>query len=463
MTSRIRRAVGLTAALAAVTAGSLTVAAPASEAATVACSALTTPVYKSVNPSMGDQWLTVSQADYKASTSSRGFTAGHGVLGLASKVPAAGLVAVTRLYNPKTVDYLWVAGAKEVAAAKLYGYRTQAVAFYASRAASSCTVGVHKFIKGTHRRNAITTTDRKALLAQGWKDAGAAFYVSPPAGSKPAPVVTPKPSPAPAPAPAPTPAPTSGYGVPANTALRVVNGDLTITEPGTVLSNVDLNGYLTVRADNVTIKNSILRGGAAATTGRALVMSWSGAKNLVVQDSTLVPRYPSAYVDGISGKDFTAERVNISGTVDAVKVTGSNVIVRNSWLHDAYYRSSGVKYQADGSTHNDGVQIEGGGNITISGTKISGFHNSAIMVTQNVARITGLNIQGNTLSGGGCTVNMAEKGKGGMGGVRVVSNRFGRNNTGSYACPMLIHTITKAVISGNTWLDKLTAALPYRG
>jgi hypothetical protein len=260
-----------------------------------------------------------------------------------------------------------------------------------------------------------------------------------------------------------TAADSDGPGVPAGIALTKMSGDIVISKDGTVLENVDLDGYVSIKADNVTIKNSILRGGTTGTTARALVMSWNNAKNLVVKDTTLVARHPSAYVDGISGKEMTIQRVDISGTVDAVKIIGSNVSVTDSVLHNAYYQSSGVAYQSDGTTHNDGVQVEGGGKITISGNTISGFHNAAVMVTQNASLITGLNINNNTLSQGGCTINMAEKGKGGMTGVRVTSNKFGVNNTGSRACPMLIHTITEAVISGNAWVDSTAAVVPYRG
>jgi len=480
MSSWIRRAVCVTAAAAASTA-SLIALAPPSEAATGGCSALTSPVYKTINPKLGSQLLAISKAESKTSITRQGFSVNNGVLGYASRTAAKGLVPVTRMYNPKTADFLWLASAKEISAAKAYGYRPQMVSFYASKTASSCSVGVHKFVKGTHRRNAVTAADRKALVAAGWRDAGVVFYVKPAKASAAAPVTTPKPTPkptAPVATPKPTPKPTApvatpkpapttgsstGAGVPAGTALRKVTGDIVITKAGTVLENVDLDGYVKVQADNVTIRNSILRGGARATTARALVMNWSGAKNLVIKDSTLVARNPSAYVDGVSGKDLTVQRLNVSGVVDAVKVTGSNVRITDSVFHKAYHQSSGVSYQADGSTHNDGVQVEGGGNITISGNRISGFHTSAIMVTQNAARITGLNIHNNTLSQGGCTINMHEKGKGPMMGVRVTFNRFGVNNTGSRACPMLIHTITPAVISGNSWIDSTLAVKPYRG
>lgn len=463
MSSWIRRAVTVTA-ITAASAGSLIALAPPAEAATVACSALTSPVYKTVNPKLGDQLLTVSQVEYKSSISAHGFSTNNGVLGYASKSPAAGLVPVTRMYNPKTVDFLWVTTSKEIAAAKLYGYQTQKVNFYASKTKASCTVGVHKFTKGTHRRNAITSTDRKALLAAGWKDAGIAFYLKPAAAAAPAP--------APAPTPAPTPGPTTsvagpstaGFGVPSGTALQVVNGNMTITKAGTVVSNVDLRGYLLIQADNVTVKNSVIRGGAAATKSDALIQAWWKAKNLKIVNTTLKATNRSLHIDGLSGSNYTAEGLDISGVVDATKVIGGNVTIRNSWFHDPIHSASDPN-QPDGKTHDDGIQIEGGTNILIENNKIGGFHNAAIQVTQNYAATHGVTVRNNQLSGGGCQVNVTAKGAGGGGkaisSFAITSNGFGPGLFGK-TCPMRLPKTSSFTVSGNYWMSGLLAALPLR-
>ena len=459
MSSWIRRAVGVAAA-AAVSVGSLIALAPNSEAATVACSALTSPVYKTVNPTIGDQLLTVSQVEYKSSISAHGFSTNSGVLGYASTSPAAGLVPVTRMYNPQTVDFLWVTSAKEIAAAKLYGYQTQKVNFYASKTKASCTVGVHKFTKGTHRRNAITATDRAALLAAGWKDAGIAFYLKPVAAAAPAP------APAPTPAPTPTVAgpSTAGFGVPSGTALTVVNGNMTITKAGTIVSNVDLRGYLLIQADNVTVKNSVIRGGAAATKSDALIQAWWKAKNLKVVNTTLKATNRSLHIDGLSGSNYTAEGLDISGVVDATKVIGGNVTIRNSWFHDPIHSASDPN-QPDGKTHDDGIQIEGGTNILIENNKIGGFHNAAIQVTQNYAATHGVTVRNNQLSGGGCQVNVTAKGAGGGGkpisSFAITSNGFGPGLFGK-TCPMRLPQTSSFTVSGNYWMAGLLAALPLR-
>ncbi|HEY3339432.1 MAG TPA: carbohydrate-binding domain-containing protein, partial [Propionicimonas sp.] len=81
--------------------------------------------------------------------------------------------------------------------------------------------------------------------------------------------------------------PSTGYGVPAGTDLKVVNGDITVTKDGTVIDGIDLRGYVIVKADNVTIQNSVIRGGAAATSTKALIMAWWQPKNLRILHSTL--------------------------------------------------------------------------------------------------------------------------------------------------------------------------------
>jgi hypothetical protein len=466
MSSWIRRAVSLTA-VAAASAGSLIALAPPTEAATVACSALTSPVYKTVNPVLGDQLLTISQAESRTSASAHGFTTNSGVLGYASKTAATGLVPVTRMYNPKAVDFLWVTSAKEIAAAKLYGYQTQNVNFYAAKAKTSCTVAVHKFAKGDHRRNAVTTADRKALASAGWKDVGVAFYLGSATVSAPAPTPTPTPT-KPVTSPPPTTTPvvtvTTGYGVPTGTKLTVVNGNMTVTQAGTVIDGIDLRGNLLVQADNVTVRNSVIRGGAAATQSVALVQAWWQAKNFRIVNSTIKAQNRSLHVDGLSGSNFTAEGLDISGVVDATKVIGSNVTIRNSWFHDPIHSDSDPN-QPDGKTHDDGIQIEGGTTVLIEKNKIAGFHNAAIQVTQNYAVTHAVTIRSNQLSGGGCQVNVTQKGNGGGGkaitSFAITSNGFGPGKYGK-TCPMRLPKTSTFTVSGNYWISGLLAALPLR-
>ncbi|HEY3409282.1 MAG TPA: hypothetical protein VGK53_14010 [Propionicimonas sp.] len=462
----IRRALSMSAVAAASLSG-LVAFAPASDAATLDCNSLSTPVYNTVNPTVGNQLLTASSAEYKSSMTTYGFTEDHGVLGYGAATAVAGTVPVTRMYNATTNDFLWASSDTQIATAKLFGYVAQKVNFYAPTTSSSCTVGVHKFSKGDHRRNAASAADQKALLAAGWQDAGVIFYVKPTTttttsvtATAPAPTATATATATPT-ATAPTTT-TPSYGVPAGTALKVVTGDMTVTTPGTVISGIDLHGYLSIKADNVTIQDSILRGGAQATSGKALIMAWWKYKNLKVINSTLKAEFPSIYVDGLSGSNYTAEGLDISGVVDALKVIGGNTTIRGNYFHDAIHSNNDPTHP-DGQTHDDGIQVEGGSAILIENNKIGGFHNSPIQVTQNYAATNGVTIRNNELSGGGCQLNVTSAGAGGGGApiyaFSITGNKFGAGQFGT-TCPMRLPKTSTFTVASNTWLATGLAAVP---
>ena len=52
-------------------------------------------------------------------------------------------------------------------------------------------------------------------------------------------------------------------GVPPGTTLTRHDGNITITQTGTVLKDLDVHGFVIVEASNVTIEQSILRGGVS--------------------------------------------------------------------------------------------------------------------------------------------------------------------------------------------------------
>lgn len=245
------------------------------------------------------------------------------------------------------------------------------------------------------------------------------------------------------------PGPTN-TGVPAGTVLRPYHGNLTITTPGAVYDALDIHGFVTIKAPNVTIKRSRIRGGVA-TGNIGLVTNYTPtATGFVLEDSELAPAYPSVWLDGAKGANFTLRRVNSHGTVDNVKVHGPNVVVENSWLHDSRYFASDPN-QGGKPTHNDGVQVLGGRNIRISGNTITGARNAALMVTQDYSATTDLHVTGNHLDGGACTVNLAHKKLTSMSGLVVRDNRFGRGST--YNCPFLKSSATSVTTGNNAYAD----------
>lgn len=243
------------------------------------------------------------------------------------------------------------------------------------------------------------------------------------------------------------PGPTT-TGVPAGTKLTVFTGDLMITKAGAVYSGLDVHGFVWVKAANVTIKDSIIRGGTA-TSDIGLVNDISAAAtNFVITDSELVPQHPSVRIDGMKGWNYTATRLNIHGTVDGAKVFGNDATLQNSYVHDLASYSSDPD-QGGGPAHNDGIEILGGTHIRVLGNNfvIATTQRTAVQVNQVVHATSDLWINGNTADGGLCTFNLTNRPLPSMGGIRIDYNHFGPNTPVN--CAIIIKPAVTFTATGN--------------
>jgi hypothetical protein len=232
-------------------------------------------------------------------------------------------------------------------------------------------------------------------------------------------------------------------------AFTVVNGDQTFSGTGEVIEGKDFRGFVRVTGKNITFRNCIFRGRAAASYTQLL--NTEGGSNTVVEDSEFIPANPSANIDSIATANTTIQRVHIRGGVDGVKAN-SNTLIQDSFIHGMNWFASDPA-QGGGPTHNDGVQSSAGSSnvvirhntIDLSSTK------DANAAWQSSA--TNSRVENNFLDGGGCILNFAHQSAGGaIGGIAVVNNRFGRHS--SFDCPILLST--KASLSqnsGNVWAD----------
>lgn len=248
-------------------------------------------------------------------------------------------------------------------------------------------------------------------------------------------------------------------GVPAGTTLRQHTGDIVVTKAGTVLDRLDVHGFVIVKAPNVTIRRSIIRGGVATGNIGLVTNTTPSAENLFITDSELYPEHPSVWIDGIKGGNFTAQRVNVHGTVDAVKVHGNNVTVVGSYLHDTRYFAHDPN-QRGGPTHNDGVQVLGGNNVLVQHNSIAGGSNSALQVTQDYARVSNMAFNDNDVNGGACTVNIAQKPLNDV-TVTVAGNRFGPDRVYK-GCGIIASPDATLLGSGNVWSSDATQTLVRR-
>lgn len=224
------------------------------------------------------------------------------------------------------------------------------------------------------------------------------------------------------------------------TKLTVHNGDLTITKPGTIIDSLDVRGLVFVKATNVTIKNSIMRG--RVTSGNAALLSNSSA-GLRVMDSEMYSADPSWKIKGFVGSNATFIRMNIHDVTDQIHITGDNVTVEKSWLHRNLHYANDPNN--GGPTHDDNIQIQGGVNMRFVGNKMEHSKNAALQITQDTGVVGNIVFSGNDVNGGSCTVNIHEKTRGPIRGMSITDNTF-RRDTKHRNCSIITVPTTKAVL-----------------
>jgi len=257
-------------------------------------------------------------------------------------------------------------------------------------------------------------------------------------------------------APASTASPGTGApgptntGVPAGTRLTVHNGDINVTKSGTVLSGLDIHGSVSISAANVTLKNSIVRGGAAPTHNHCIVTDGSSSgTNFLIEDTELVPTNMNSYQNNLCGGNYKAVRINSHVGVDTADVSVGNATIENSWLHDTTYYAHDPNH-GGGPSHNDGVQILGGSKINIIGNTIEGGANSAIQITQDHSAVSSVAIIGNNLTGGSCSLRADDKPLNSLSGLLLASNIIVPDQT-IRNCGILVNFGVNYTFSWNVW------------
>lgn len=242
-------------------------------------------------------------------------------------------------------------------------------------------------------------------------------------------------------------------GVPSGTVLTIHQGNLVITEPGTVIDGLDIRGFVEIKAPDVTVRRSVIRGGVATWLRGVVQNNDPTAVRFTLEDSEVRPAYPSVWLTGVKGANFTMRRVEVDGgVVDGVMVSGDHVRIEESYIHDL------VSYAVDPThpdgSHNDGVQVVAGSDITITGNTIvaGSGQNSVLQVTQDLAATTGLTFSGNWVDGGTCSVKLTEQGRASLGPVTVSGNQFGRRMS-IPGCAILRTHATTLISADNIWAD----------
>lgn len=210
----------------------------------------------------------------------------------------------------------------------------------------------------------------------------------------------------------------SNTGVPAGTTL-LPSGNLVITQPGTVISGLDIQGAVDIDAPNVTLKESRIR---AARFD--VVRVKPGITGVTIQDCE---------IDGIgTGNDGsngirgsgTFLRNNIHNVENGITLDGGATI-QDNYIHDLL---------ASGAPHYDGIQIDGGvSNVLIRHNTIINPHaqTAAVMIDNYFGPIDEITVDNNRLIGGGYTVYSDGQFSGGpITAVTFTNNRLGKGRWG---------------------------------
>jgi hypothetical protein len=206
---------------------------------------------------------------------------------------------------------------------------------------------------------------------------------------------------------------TSDTGVPADVELTP-SGSIVVDEPGAVFDGLDVAGTVTVRADDVIIRNTRIR------TSSPIPVRVVGARNLVIEDSEIDGKGSAGPAIAFSG--YTLRRVHIHDVTEGPRIAGGNVTIVDSLIDGLIHK---------GGRHTDVVQVVSGKNILLRRNTLQAFNpdqgtfgNAAFMFGEEEGEVRDCLVEGNLMNGGNFTVN------GGGGGTTGASCVFRDNALG---------------------------------
>lgn len=194
-----------------------------------------------------------------------------------------------------------------------------------------------------------------------------------------------------------------------------------MTKDGTVIDGKDVHGEITVKADDVTIRNTRV----SSKTPAYPIHVTSGVKGTVI-DHVEVDNMDSTgigiYFQGGSG---VVRHANVHSGEDGIRIEADDVTIADSYIHDLFRQPGG---------HHDIIQIRRGDDVTITGNTLMAYKkstddpmNSSIQIGSLLGSkpISNLRVTDNFMDGGNFTVNGG--GRGEVSSAVYSGNRFGRD------------------------------------
>lgn len=229
---------------------------------------------------------------------------------------------------------------------------------------------------------------------------------------------SPSPTPTPSRSASPTPTATSSGGFPdasntgAHGVLTVHQGNLSASG---VIKDLDIKGCLTITGD-ATVTDVLVEGGCGS--GRSLDIRAGGV--VTVTDATIRATSSQASAVVVDHGTTVLQRLDVSGGNDGIDVWSGDVTLADSYVHDIL-RASG--------SHNDTVQVLGGGNVLLSHDTFMAFtHGDPMNACLQIGELNGSGLNTVTMTNSYCDGgNYSVNANGGNGGATLVvtDNVFG--------------------------------------
>lgn len=204
-------------------------------------------------------------------------------------------------------------------------------------------------------------------------------------------------------------------GVPDGVVLEP-SGSLRITEEGAVVDGLDVDGCVSVLADDVTIRNTRIR--CADQEQQIVVEVGDGVRGLVVESSEIDGRGKMSV--GVGWTRYTLRRVDLHGVVDGARF-GHDVTVEDSWVHDM---------ARVGTLHPDALQTTSASRVVIRGNVLDpsrdgDLNNAGLMLGSETGtkEVRDVLVEHNLFDGGNYSLNV--RGDIDAEGVVIRDNVFG--------------------------------------
>lgn len=198
----------------------------------------------------------------------------------------------------------------------------------------------------------------------------------------------------------------SSTGVPSSTTLSNYTGPTTITANGTIIDGKQINGNLTIDADNVTIKNSLINYSGSGGGG-------SGAVKILANATAIIDHVE---INGNSAVHACVWHEGSSAVITYLKchdvedgvfswfqnagspISGNNLTMENSYI----YRLNAV----ESNGHWDGYQTEGAQHVVLRHNvfDMNQNANAAIAFWNDQQTTDDVLVENNLIRGGGFSV-----------------------------------------------------------